>query len=317
MYEIGAALGRERALRAVPIGIRTGRKDPSTVPRVTVPRVAVVTGAASGIGLALAVALAARGDMVTVADINQQGAESVAKELGSRYPGQADGAGVDVQDATAVAGLIQSVKDKHGRIDLMFNNAGISIGGTAEEHTLDHWNKAIDINLRGVVHGVQAAYPIMLEQGSGHIINTASLAGLVPSPLKIAYTATKHAVVGLSLGLRPEAAYHGVQVSVVCPGYVDTPLLDNVNSGLPQTAHGPHARERAIQLQGKLYLPDQLARDVLRGIDRNQAVIIGPAYARVAWWIARFTPALALRSAAKNFREMRSVPETTQGADPR
>ncbi|MFL6147183.1 MAG: SDR family NAD(P)-dependent oxidoreductase [Pseudonocardiaceae bacterium] len=271
---------------------------------------AVVTGGASGIGHALAVALAARGDVVTVADIDEQAAETVAKDLRARHPGRVEGAALDVQDAAAVAGLIQSVKDKRGRIDLVFNNAGISIGGTAEEHTLDHWNRAIDVNLRGVVHGVLAAYPIMLEQGYGHIINTASLAGLVPSPLKIAYTTTKHAVVGLSLGLRSEAASHGVQVSVVCPGYVDTPLLDNVNSGLPQTADGAHARERAIKLQGKLYLPDHLARDVLHGIDRNQAVIVGPSYARVAWWIARFTPSLALKSAAKNFREMRSVPET-------
>jgi len=163
--------------------------------------------------------------------------------------------------------------------------------------------------LRGVVHGVHSTYPIMLDQGFGHIINTASLAGLVPSPLKIAYTATKHAVVGLSLGLRSEGADQGVRVSVICPGYVDTPLLDNVNRGLPQTAHGAHARERAIQLQGRPYLADQLARDVLRGIDRNQAVIVAPSYARVSWWIARFAPSLALRSAGENFRQMRSVPE--------
>jgi NAD(P)-dependent dehydrogenase (short-subunit alcohol dehydrogenase family) len=277
---------------------------------MTLPRVALVTGGASGIGHALAFALTERGDVVTVADIDEQSAESVAKELRARHPGRAESAALDVRDAAAVAGLIQSVRDKRGRIDLVFNNAGISIGGTAEEHTLAHWNRAIDVNLRGVVHGVQAAYPIMLEQGFGHIVNTASLAGLVPSPLKIAYTATKHAVVGLSLGLRSEAAEHGIGVSVVCPGYVDTPLLDNVNHGLPQTAHGPHGRERAIRLQGKLYLPDQLARDVLRGIDRNQAVIVAPSYARVAWWIARFAPSLSLRSAGNNARQMRPVPET-------
>jgi NADP-dependent 3-hydroxy acid dehydrogenase YdfG len=305
MFDSVAAQGTERALRTERSAVRSERKEP-----VTMPRVAVVTGGASGIGHALAVALAERGDVVTVADIDEQAAETVAKDLRARHPGRAEGAALDVRDATAVAGLIQSVKDKRGRIDLVFNNAGVSIGGTAEEHTLDHWNRAIDVNLRGVVHGVLAAYPIMLEQGSGHIINTASLAGLVPSPGKIAYTATKHAVVGLSLGLRSEAASHGVGVSVVCPGYVDTPLLDNVNSGLPQTVDGPHARERAVKQQGKLYLPDQLARDVLRGIDRNQAVIVGPAYARVAWWIARFTPSFSLLCAAKNFREMRSVPET-------
>lgn len=292
--------------------MRTGRKEP-----VTTPRVAVITGGASGIGHALAAALAARGDLVTVADIDAQRADSVAKELGAQHPGQADGAGVDVQDAAAVAGLIQSVRDKHGRIDLVFNNVGVSVGGMAEEHTLEHWNRAIDVNLRGVVHGVHAAYPIMLEQGFGHIINTASLAGLVPSPLKIAYTATKHAVVGLSLGLRAEGADRGVRVSVVCPGYVDTPLLDNVNAGLPQTSHGPHARREATRLQGKLYPPDQLARDVLRGIDRNQAMIVAPSFARIAWWVFRYAPPLSLRSAAGYAKRMRPVPEATQDADAR
>ena len=85
------------------------------------------------------------------------------------------------------------------------------------------------------MHGVHAAYPIMLEQGHGHIVNTASLAGLVPMPIGIPYTATKHAVVGLSLGLRAEAAGRGVKVSVVCPSFVDTPLLHNINPGLPET----------------------------------------------------------------------------------
>ncbi|MGH3929981.1 MAG: SDR family NAD(P)-dependent oxidoreductase [Pseudonocardiaceae bacterium] len=265
-------------------------------------KVAVVTGAASGIGHALAVALAARGDIVTLADIDQQGAARIAEDLESRHPGQTAAAGVDVQDDTAVAGLIQSVKDKHGRIDLVFNNAGIAVVGTAEEHTLDHWNRAIDVNLRGVVHGVHAAYPIMLEQGFGYIVNTASLAGLVPAPFKLAYTTTKYAVVGLSLALRSEAASHGVRVSVICPGYVDTPLLDNVNPGLPQPARDPQVRERAIRQQGRLYPPDRLARDVLRGIDRNQAVIVAPSTARFAWRLARYAPSLALRIAVRIHR---------------
>lgn len=312
MFEGGAVLGTDRALRTERSGMRTGRKEP-----VTTPRVAVITGGASGIGHALAVALAGRGDLVTVADIDAQRADSVAKELGSRHPGHVAGAGVDVQDAAAVAGLIQAVRDKHGRIDLVFNNVGVSVGGMAEEHTLEHWNRAIDVNLRGVVHGVHAAYPIMLEQGFGHIVNTASLAGLVPSPLKIAYTATKHAVVGLSLGLRAEGADRGVRVSVVCPGYVDTPLLDNVNAGLPQTAHGPHARREATRLQGKLYPPDLLARDVLRGIDRNQAMIVAPSFARIAWWVFRYAPPLSLRSAAGYAKRMRPVPEATRDADAR
>ena len=108
----------------------------------------------------------------------------------------------------------------------MFNNAGISIGGETEELTLDHWNSIIDVNIRGVVHGVHAAYPVMVRQGSGHIVNTASMGGLMAAGLLTSYVMTKHAVVGLSLALRSEAAAHGVGVTAVCPSAVDTPILD-------------------------------------------------------------------------------------------
>ncbi len=271
-------------------------------------RVAVVTGGASGIGYALAAALVARGDVVTVADLDQRGAGRAAERLRALGPGRVAGVGLDVRDAKAVAGLISSVKDEHGRINLVFNNAGIGVGGAAEELTLDHWDQAIDVNLRGVVHGVHAAYPIMLEQGFGTIVNTASLAGLVPGPLMAPYVTTKHAVVGLSLALRAEAANRGVRVSVVCPGYVDTPMLDNVNPCLPQTAAGKRARESALHVQRRLYTPDRLASDVLRGVDRDQALIIAPAFARRAWGAARLSPSLVQRINAS--RAARSHTET-------
>ena len=121
----------------------------------------------------------------------------------------------------------------------MFNNAGISIGGETEELTLDHWNSIIDVNIRGVVHGVHAAYPLMVRQGSGHIVNTASMGGLMAAGLLTSYVMTKHAVVGLSLALRSEAAAHGVGVTAVCPSAVDTPILD-------KGAVGPVPRPRLL-----------------------------------------------------------------------
>ncbi|MGI9002884.1 MAG: SDR family NAD(P)-dependent oxidoreductase [Pseudonocardia sp.] len=284
--------------------------NPPASPENGTSRIAVVTGGASGIGYALATALVARGDSVTIADLDRNRAVQAAEKLGAAHPGQVRGAAVDVRDAAAVAALIRSVTDQHGRLDLLFNNAGIGVNGAAEEHTLDHWNRAIDINLRGVVHGVHAAYPIMLEQGFGHIVNTASLAGLVPSPNKPAYTATKSAVVGLSLALRSEAASRGVRVSVVCPGYVDTPLLDNANPDLPQTSTGPRAREIAVRVQRRLYAPDQLARDVLRGVDRDRAVIVAPASARLAWRVARLSPSLVLSLASRLAVQLRAETET-------
>ncbi|MEV0967900.1 SDR family oxidoreductase [Microtetraspora glauca] len=252
-------------------------------------RTAVITGGASGIGRAVARALVARGLHVTIADIRH--AEKAAGDLGCAH------ATLDVTDASAVRDLLGAVRDEHGRLDYVFNNAGIAIGGYADELTLDHWNAAIDVNLRGVVHGVHAAYPIMVRQGFGHIVNTASLAGLTPAPMMAPYTATKHAVVGLSLALRAEAAAKGVRVSVVCPGFVDTPLLDHANPGLPPTEVGDQARRAAVRAQGRLYPVDAMARDILRGVARDQAFIVAPASARFAWRLARLSPVLASRVA--------------------
>jgi NAD(P)-dependent dehydrogenase (short-subunit alcohol dehydrogenase family) len=258
-----------------------------------VTRIAVITGGASGIGRALATALVRRGDTVVVADLDKEGAETVAARL-SEY-GTAEAAELDVTDAEQVGTLYRDVAERHGRLDLVFNNAGIAVGGRTDELTLDHWNRTLDVNLRGVIHGVHAAYPIMLAQGHGHIVNTASLAGLVPAPLMLPYTTTKHAVVGMSLALRAEAAPQGVRVSAICPGFVDTPLLDNANPDLPATEAGTNARQAALKVQRKLYTPQALARDVLRGIDKNQALIVAPASARAAWRGVRLSPEGAVR----------------------
>jgi NAD(P)-dependent dehydrogenase (short-subunit alcohol dehydrogenase family) len=262
-----------------------------------VTRIAVITGGASGIGRALATALVLRGDTVVVADLDMEGAETVAARLSEQ--GAAEAAALDVTDAEQVGSLYRHVAERHGRLDLVFNNAGIAVGGRTDELTLDHWNRTLDVNLRGVIHGVHAAYPIMLAQGHGHIVNTASLAGLVPAPLMLPYTTTKHAVVGMSLALRAEAAAKGVRVSVICPGFVDTPLLDNANPGLPETEAGTHAREAALKVQRRLYTPAALARDVLRGIDKNQALIVAPASARAAWRGVRLSPEGAVRVAGR------------------
>ncbi len=190
----------------------------------------------------------------------------------------------------------------------MVNNAGIGIGGETRELLLAHWDRVIDVNLRGVVHGVHAAYPVMVEQGSGHIVNTASLAGLLPSPGATPYAMTKHGVVGLSLSLRAEAAQHGVRVTAVCPGVVDTPILDKGGpDDLPKPAMSGHAREFFRHVQPRFYAPDRLAQDILRGIDRNTALVIAPASARVAWYLWRYAPLLVNRMTARQIAWARAA----------
>jgi len=274
-------------------------------------KVAIVTGGGSGIGAALVRALIRRGATVVIADIDEASAKSVAGEASAT-----SAVAVDVRDSGAVADLVAQVATEHGRLDLMFNNAGIAIGGMVEELTLDHWDRVIDVNLRGVVHGVHAAYPVMLRQGHGHIVNTASLAGLVPGPSLAPYAAAKHAVVGLSLSLRAEGASRGVRVSAVCPGFVDTPLLGRVNPDLPQTETGANAPALATLL-GKLYQADALAQDVLRGVARNRALIVAPRSARVAWRMTRYAPGFTMRTIISGVRKGMAEPaQTAPPAEP-
>jgi NAD(P)-dependent dehydrogenase (short-subunit alcohol dehydrogenase family) len=266
-------------------------------------KVAIVTGAASGIGRALSRALVVRGASVVLADVDEAGAQLVTEELRAGPPGRASAAALDVSDAEAVRDLVDRTAAEHGHLDLMFNNAGIGIGGVVSELTLAHFERAIDVNLLGVVHGVLAAYPIMIRQGRGHIVNTASLAGLVPGPGMAPYSMTKHAVVGMTLSLRPEAATHGVRASVVCPGVIDTPILDKSNPpDLPQTTDFENAREMLEKAIGKAYPPDLLARDVLAGVIRNRAVIVAPHHARRAWAIYRAAPSLVLGLMDRQFK---------------
>lgn len=253
-------------------------------------RTALVTGGASGIGAALGRALVAHGAHVVLADLDGPAAELVAASTPG--PGSARGLALDVTDASAVQAAVDGIVAEHGRIDLMFNNAGITFIGNAEDLTLDQWNAIIDVNVRGVVHGVAAAYPAMISQRSGHIINTASMGGLMAAGLLTAYVTTKHAVVGLSMALRTEAAAHGVGVSVVCPAAVDTPILDKGEIGRFK------GRDYYLKGQGikKPVDPDELAAVVLAAVAADRAMVIEPVQARLAHRLQRLAPGFVQRS---------------------
>jgi short-subunit dehydrogenase len=138
----------------------------------------------------------------------------------------------------------------------------------------------------------------MKERRTGQILNTASLAGLYAPPMMAPYAAVKHAVVGLTLSLRAEAAPYGVRVSALCPGFVDTPMLDHTNPNLPQTAASRAGRTAATRLQRRLYPPEAVAADALRGLDRDRALIVAPAFARAVWLANRLVPGLPQRLGA-------------------
>ncbi|HQF95827.1 MAG TPA: SDR family NAD(P)-dependent oxidoreductase [Microthrixaceae bacterium] len=191
----------------------------------------------------------------------------------------------------------QRVLSDTGVPDFLFANAGISMGGPTQELTRAHWDRIIDVNLNGVVNGLLAVYPAMVERGSGHIVITASGAGLAAPPFVTAYAATKHAVVGLGLGLRSEAALHGVRVSILCPGAVDTPILDrSPPSDLPNTRSKPvTARQYLSLLNQKPVSADRFARLALDRIARDQAIICVPVAAKSLWYLHRLSPSLVAR----------------------
>ncbi len=252
--------------------------------------VAIVTGGASGIGRALAEAMARRGARVVLADRQIDLAREVAGGIGASG-GEARAAEVDVTDFPVVEGLIRDTFEAHGRLDYLFNNAGIGIAGEAELYQLEHWTRVLDVNVRGVVHGVQAAYPLMLEQGFGHIVNTASMAGLIPAPGTVSYGASKHAVVGMTRALRVEAASLGVRVSVVCPGVIRTPILDGGKYGAFLKEYPPEFMAKMTDRLGPME-PDRFAVKVLAGVAANREFIVVPARWKILWWLDRLSPSL-------------------------
>jgi NAD(P)-dependent dehydrogenase (short-subunit alcohol dehydrogenase family) len=255
-------------------------------------------------------ALGERGAVVVVADIAAEGAGEVARGIVARG-GRAEGKALDVRDAAAVQRVVEETGAAHGRLDYMFNNAGISIMGEETDVSLEDWRSVLDIDLHGVVHGVRAAYPIMVRQGHGHIVNTASLAGLVPSPGVISYTTAKFGVVGLSYALRAEGARLGVKVSAVCPGFIDTPILQV--SPIRSTVD----RARLLALAPKQMKPEVCARAILRGVEKNRATIVVTGHAKLLWALQRLSPDLAQWLAQKATDRVRAIRASPQpGAVP-
>lgn len=252
--------------------------------------VAVVTGAASGIGEALARELHGRGATVVLADRQEEQARSVAATLGG---GRAEAIGLDVRDAAAVDALVADVMERHGRLDLVFNNAGMGIGGEAKDFTLEDWRTVVEVNLMGVIHGVQAAYPRMVHQGFGHIVNTASIAGFSAAPFTCVYGATKHAVMGLSRALRIEGRPYGVRVSVLCPGVIRTSILVNGGAYGHTKLRVPREAQLAAWERLRPMEPDAFAKKALPQIAKNRSIIVLPWWWRLVFWLNRLSPDLA------------------------
>ena len=269
-------------------------------------KVAFVTGGASGIGAALATELVNGGAKVWIADRQIGRAQELAQRL-NHGGAEAHPIELDVRDPAAFERAVAEAARGSGRIDYLFNNAGIAVSGEIDSYTLDDWNDVFDVNLRGVVHGIQAVYPVMIRQGSGHIVNTASMAGLTTTVGQASYTATKHAVVAISRSMRVEAERHGVRVSALCPGVIRTPILTGGEYGRINMSGVSSDEILKSWERMRPMAADKFAKRVLRAVLRNDAMIIVPEWWKAWWYLERLSPALSLRFMRVMIKELRKM----------
>src|ERR1700757_883475 len=251
----------------------------------------LVTGAASGIGRATALRLAAQGAELYLTDRNPDGLELTvadARALGAQVP---EHRALDISNYHDVAAFAADIHTRHPSMDVVMNIAGISAWGTVDRLTHEQWSKMVAINLMGPIHVIETFVPPMMAAGrGGHLVNVSAAAGLVALPWRAAYSASKYGLRGLSEVLRFDLARHRIGVSVVVPGAVKTPLANTVEiAGVDR--EGSRVARWVDRFGGHAVSPEKAADKILAGVARNRYLIYTSqdiralyAFKRVAWW---------------------------------
>lgn len=249
-------------------------------------KVAVVTGAASGLGKALSLALGARNWTVYLADINLEGAQEVAAEVTSGG-GEGIALRLDVRDAQAYEELAERIFEEQGRCDLVVNNAGVASAGAIGDVSLEDWRWCLDIDLYGPIHGCHAFAPRLKGQGFGHVVNVASIAGYAHAVRMGPYNVAKAGVIALSETLRAEMLDHGVGVTVVCPAFFPTNIARNMRS------HRGENKAAQKFLDRSRITADDVAQAILKAVQRNEPFVVVPREAQLIFLLRRLFPARA------------------------
>ncbi len=252
-------------------------------------RTALVTGAASGIGRATALAFARRGADLVICDIDEAGLAASAEAIRS-LGREVQAERVDVSSADQMAAFAASVHARLDAVDLLMNNAGVAIGGAFLDTSLADWDWILGINLRGVIHGCHYFIPRMVKRGrGGHVINVSSAAGYSASSALAAYNATKFGVLGLSEALWEELRPHGIGVTAVCPGLIDTPITRSAR--LVGQMDKPAIREEMVRgYQRRGYGPERVAENILKAVQRGRLVAPISPEAWALYYLKRFAP---------------------------
>ena len=256
----------------------------STPPR----QVVLVTGAASGIGKATALAFAQRRAVVLCTDINPEAVESAAALCRERGAVEARAFVADVSDRDAMASLAREVEALFGPLDVLVNNAGVGMSGRFLDTEDEDWDWILRINLLGVINGCRAFGPAMLQRRRGHIFNTASGLAYSPRATEPAYATTKAAVLTLSRCLRADWRRHGVAVSAVCPGVINTPIVDH--SRYRGERAEPRTMANAKAFFSKGHPPETVAKAIVRGLGSNRSVIPVGIEAWAGWYLQKLAP---------------------------
>jgi NAD(P)-dependent dehydrogenase (short-subunit alcohol dehydrogenase family) len=249
-------------------------------------KIAVVTGAASGIGQATAIEFADKGADVVVSDVNEPGLVETVSAIEAKGR-RAVALGVDVSKPEQVEGMINKAIETFGKIDVLMNNAGVGLSGEMRHLSLKDWEWIMGINLWGPIYGIHFALPHMVKQRSGHIVNVASSAGLIASSCMSAYTTTKFGVVGLSEVLRNELVRFGIGVTVVCPGFVRTNIFDATEARGMKDVPGGDDLPSWLGIS-----KEACAKNILKAVQRNKFLIIPGPEMKVVYSFKRFAPFL-------------------------
>ena len=255
--------------------------------------VVIITGGASRLGKHIGLELAKRGANVVLLDRQVEEAKRVCAQIN-----EAGGRGwaheIDVREQSAIRTVFRRVYEEHGRIDYVFNNAGIVYAGNVTDMTPAQWKDIVDINICGVVSGCHEAVAIMKEQGFGHIINTASMAGLLITPFITAYGMTKHAVVGLSLAMNAELRAENIWVTAMCPGFINTPILHGGEYGAYVSKTKDGVLEKLRSNKFIVYDVESFAKDAVKAITKRKGIIILPKRWTLVWCFHRWFPGFSL-----------------------
>jgi len=247
----------------------------------------LITGAASGIGRATALAAAAKGADLFLTDINEEGLESVAREIGDAGGAVSYVRAADISDHDAVVALAAEIHDAHASMDVVMNIAGVATWGTIDRLEHRDWRKMIDINLMGPINVLERFVAPMIEAGrGGHIVNVSSAAGLFGLPWHAAYSASKFGLRGVSEVLRFDLRRHKIGVSLVCPGAVRTPLVGTVEI-IGADRQSPPVEEIIRDFEKRAVSPEHVAKKILKGIERNRYMVFTSADIRLGYWWQR------------------------------